>query len=593
MSQIYKANPDEYRGLAWCEDPRISEVWGFRKRNEDDTYTMITRKMIQGAAMWLDDAKNAHAYIRLEQPFSLDEDGEINCSETVSPSIIELTYFEQVMVLFEGEPVIEPGFQNLHQLRNKHEHLLDKIADHHESGTFWRLMNGYTEAYDRNPHKARWGLLRKIVPFVNFDVKLAEELFQASALWTPSWDVKQSDGSRMVEVVIGKLLEDRWIHHKNEIEGFVLFHYPLQFNEVTGRPEIKEGDKGIPVDEYRFNSIHRHIEKQGGRITASRLRQQITSDLVPRNNPIREYFEGLDPYNPESEADYIEEWAGLVPTTDPDYLKWTFKKWLVGCVATGVSPTQTNQQVLVLSGGQGLGKSTVLEGLVPSVLNPEYLYSGPIDPGNKDSLAMLSGKFLINLDELDSITAKKEAELKNMITLNEVTYRRPYATFADTYKRHASFMASVNHEGILSDMTGSRRFLIHKVTGPISYNHSVPIDRLWAQAYHLYQDGFQHWFDNQQDQARIEKHNSSFESRTPEEELLLEHFEPTTNSPHKEIQLTATQITKEMYGGQYPNGLRSSRIKVGQALAKHNFESVEISRQKYWKVRRTKQNSNN
>jgi len=592
MSHTYWDSPDDYRGIAWCEDPRISEAWGFRKRDSAEAYSMVTRTMIQGGTHWFNDDKEPQAYILLDQPFTLDKSGKLNSSRTTNSSIIELTFFEQVMVLFEGAPVIESGFHILHHLRKKHERLLDKISDKQDDDTFWRLLDGHTEAYDKDPHKARWGLLRKIVPFVNFDVKLAEELFQASALWTPSWEVEQSDSSRMIDVVIGKLLEDRWIHHKNEIEGFIMFHYPLRFNEVTGRPEIKESKKGIPIDDFQFNSIHRHIENKGGRITSSRLKQQITSDLVPKYHPFRVYFDGLHAYDPDKEADYIEQFAGLIPTADKDYLNWTLQKWIVGCVATGVSPTETNQQVFVLSGGQGLGKSTVLEGLVPPALNPEYLYSGPIDPGNKDSLAMLSGKFIINLDELDSITAKKEAELKNLITLNEVTYRRPYGTFPDTYKRHASFMASVNHEGILSDMTGSRRFLIHKVTGPITYNHAVPIDRLWAQAYHLYQTGFQYWFNNAKDQDRIEKHNSAFESRTAEEELLLDYFEPTTNSAHKEIRLTATQITKEMFDGQYPSGLRSSRIKVGQALKKHDFDCVEVSRQKYWKVRRTKQNPN-
>ena len=369
-----------------------------------------------------------------------------------------------------------------------------------------------------------------------------------------------------------------------------MFHYPLQFNEVTGRPDLMDNEKAIPVDDYTFNSIHRHIDKKGGRISSSRLKQQITSDLVPQYHPFRDYFDGLAPYDLNKEADYIAEFVGLIPTNDEDYLYWTLKKWLVGVVATAITPDKTNQQVFVLSGDQGYGKSRILEGLMPPALHPEYLHSGPLDAGNKDSLALMAGKLLINLDELDSVTAKKEAELKNLITMNEVSYRRPYGTFVDTYKRHASFMASVNHESILSDMTGNRRFLIHKVKAPITYKHSIPIDRLWAQVYDLYQNGFQYWFDNGADQARISAKNTAFESRTSEEELLLQFYEPTINSAHREERLTATEITKVLFDDQYPTGLRSSRIKLGQALKKHGFESIMISRQKYWKVRRKKQN---
>ena len=143
-------------------------------------------------------------------------------------------------------------------------------------------------------------------------------------------------------------------------------------------------------------------------------------------------------------------------------------------MATVLDDRVSNHQVLVLSGAQGSGKTTFLQGLLPPSL-PSYIYSGPIDPTSKDSLSLLAECFLINLDELDSLSRSKEAALKELITKDTIKYRRPYGTYHENYIRKASFTGSVNHESVLSDSSGSRRFLVHK-TLSVDYTHDVDLD---------------------------------------------------------------------------------------------------------------------
>lgn len=243
--------------------------------------------------------------------------------------------------------------------------------------------------------------------------------------------------------------------------------------------------------------------------------------------------------------------------------------------------------MLVLSGPQGTGKSTFLEKLLPTDLDG-YMYSGQIDPSNKDSKAYLAEKLIINLEELDHISGTKEAELKSLITETIVDYRRPYDTFSKVYPRHASFCSSVNHESVLGDSTGSRRFLIVKVTS-IKYQHTVDMDRVWAQAYHLFQNDFRFWFDSK-DNDRIHAANEDYQIRSVEEELLLEEFEPAPKSNSTTRDMTSTEILKDLYGNKLPNHSHGAAIRLGKALAKHNFVSKKVSGQKKWIVKRKTSN---
>ena len=59
---------------------------------------------------------------------------------------------------------------------------------------------------------------------------------------------------------------------------------------------------------------------------------------------------------------------------------------MVGCV---LDDKVINHKVIVFSGKQGLGKTTWVEKLVPKQLK-EYLFSGTINPNNKDTLVQLS-----------------------------------------------------------------------------------------------------------------------------------------------------------------------------------------------------------
>jgi predicted P-loop ATPase len=144
---------------------------------------------------------------------------------------------------------------------------------------------------------------------------------------------------------------------------------------------------------------------------------------------------------------------------------------MVGLVAGAVNPKVVNQTMLVLVGGQGIGKSTFLYNLLQPL--SEYVVSTVVNPLDKDSIINLAENILVIINELDGINRTKEAELKELITLQSIKVRRPYGRFAQTMVRRASFASSTNMEQLISDVSGSRRMLIHTVT---EIDYKTPID---------------------------------------------------------------------------------------------------------------------
>lgn len=265
-----------------------------------------------------------------------------------------------------------------------------------------------------------------------------------------------------------------------------------------------------------------------------------------------------------------------------------FKKWAVATIACALEDKTANQTVLVLQGSQGIGKTTFLENLLPEPLK-DYYYSGEINPSDKDTLINMSECLLINLDELSSLNKNRESALKEIITKTSIRVRRPYGRYSDNLPRRASFFGSVNDNQILSDTTGSRRFLINQVKS-IDYQTPIDLDRFWAEAYELYKNGFQYFFD-QNEIKKVNEANEDFEVINPEEESLIYYFKPWDKvNEYGYVKLTATQIAAEMNGGTLPNNSGGYVNKVGRALTKRGFEFVKINGVKKYIVTRTNRN---
>jgi hypothetical protein len=310
------------------------------------------------------------------------------------------------------------------------------------------------------------------------------------------------------------------------------------------------------------------------------VRNLLNSDFVQDKDPFRSYFESLPEWTVDS-PDYIGQLAQTIKTPPEQWAEF-LKKWMVAVVACAIDPQVVNHQVLVLVGKQGAGKSTWLNNLLPRQLQG-YLYSGVINPNNKDTLINLSENLLINLDELEYLNKSELGNLKALITQSAIRLRKAYGIYTENFQRRASFMGSVNSADFLTDTTGNRRYLCFNCIS-IDNSHRLNIDAVYSQAYALYKQGFKYWFDGAEI-GLIEQLNDQFLRISREEELLLTYLEkPGAGEPFE--WWTTTDIAVQLKGWAKVDVSDAASVRrLGQALAKHEYQRKSTGNTKPYKVK--------
>lgn len=358
---------------------------------------------------------------------------------------------------------------------------------------------------------------------------------------------------------------------KNEqIEKHLRNIYKFRFNVIKCKPEYKEiSEKGdfLPVDKYFLNSLKRELDAVGINTSTANIKEILESKFADLVNPIKQYFLDLSKW--DGKTDHIKTLCDTVKVRNDKQWSEYLKKWLVAVVANVmVDEKCMNHTCLVLTGEQGKFKTSWLENLCPKLLR-NYLYTGKIDPTNKDSLTCLAEFVFINIDDqLRQLNRKDENELKNLITVNNVKYRRPYDPYITEYPHVASFMASVNGNDFLTDPTGSRRFLAFEVLDiNISAAQALNMDLIWKQAYALYKSGFQYWFSDK-DMEELNANNEAFKVTSLEEELLREYFKPCERKEDATHFYTSSRIKTDI---EEFTKQRLNAKKLGEALVKHGF----------------------
>ncbi len=360
------------------------------------------------------------------------------------------------------------------------------------------------------------------------------------------------------------------------LENYLSKHYEFRRNVVSDRVEFaKKGESFGILNDHSLATLWRDCLRKTSLANLSKdsLDTLFKSDFSPAYNPFQAYFKGLD-YDPSK--DYIEELASTVCVENSEYWIEYFRKWFVGMVANAMIEDRcANHVCLVLTGDkQGQFKTTWLDNLCPPSLK-EYLITGKIDPEDSKEMNMLiSTKLLIHIDDqLKELNRKNENILKSYITVNRAEYRRPYATYPIIKPHFASFCATMNGKDFLTDPSGSRRFLPFEVVEiDINRAQAFNLDKVYAQAYHLFETGFRYWFD-QSEIALINENNEAFKVYSAEYELISEFFSPVAKDDFKSYYalhkfMTATKI-KDYLEQHSRQKLHDKR--VGQALRELNF----------------------
>ena len=325
------------------------------------------------------------------------------------------------------------------------------------------------------------------------------------------------------------------------LEEFLKRRYEFRFNTLRDEVEYRQRDSVHfyfnPLEKRTRNSIALCALKEGLQVWDRDIDRFLSSDFVPLYNPVEEYLGDLPRWDG---TDRIRALARLVPCDNPHWEE-LFYRWFLGMVAhwRGMDSQHGNSTSPLLTGPQGFRKSTYCRILLPPELR--FGYADSLDFSSKLEAERALGRFfLINLDEFDQITVNQQGFLKHLLQKPVANLRKPYGTSIREMRRYASFIGTSNQKDLLTDPTGSRRFICVEVTAPIDTNVSIDYRQLYAQAMHLLYKHERYWL-NDEDEAVLRQSNQEFEQISPLEHLFNCHFSSSPDEKEGEW-MTAMEI---------------------------------------------------
>lgn len=205
-----------------------------------------------------------------------------------------------------------------------------------------------------------------------------------------------------------------------------------------------------------------------------------------RFHPIKNYLNSISWDGQKRIDTLLIDYLGA---EDNNYVRTVTRKILVAAVARVFNPGCKFDNMPVLSGPQGIGKSTLIKRL------GQDWYSDSLTTVNgKDAYEQLQGVWLIEMGEM---MATKKADIeatKHFLSKTEDIYRVAYGRRTSRFPRQCVFLGTTNDREFLRDKTGNRRFWPIDV-GMQERKKTVfddltkeEINQIWAEAVELFKN---------------------------------------------------------------------------------------------------------
>ena len=355
-----------------------------------------------------------------------------------------------------------------------------------------------------------------------------------------------------------------------DLENYLFDNYDFRFNVLTEQTEFrkKDGDTFRLVDQRILNTFCMEARKQGINCWDKDVSRLLLSQEIMDFHPFAHYVDTLP------EWDGMDRVSDLARRVSEDSL-WIngFHRWMLGMVAQwmGLEGQCANAVApLLVSTEQGRCKSTFCSILLPEEL--QHVYIDKFDLSSESRCEQKLSLFgLINMDEFDRYSVRNMATLKNLMQLKKLTFRKSHRSYYSQLLRIASFIGTSNQKELLTDTTGSRRFLCVEVKKKIDCTRPDYL-QLYAQLKAELLAGERYWFTSQEEKE-IQEHNRYFYKQSPEMDIFLRCFR-LPKEGEEAMLLSPTEIFCRLQK-KYPAAFRSSNVvNMGRMLVGIGVERV-------------------
>jgi len=239
--------------------------------------------------------------------------------------------------------------------------------------------------------------------------------------------------------------DKRRLWSDNDNEG--LYWYLEKYYNLTGNGKI-DGALSLHSMKHRFNEVRNYLES-------------LQWDGIPRLDTLF--------------IDYL----GAI---DDAYTRAVTRKAFTAAVERAMCPGCKYDNMLILSGPQGIGKSTLLDKMSRGWFNDSIrTFEG------KEASELLQGVWLVEISELDAFRRTDVSRIKQFLSLRADRFRAAYGRHVKELPRCCVFFGTTNSDEYLQDATGNRRFWpvdvgMQPSTKNVWQQLGGEIDQMWAEA---------------------------------------------------------------------------------------------------------------
>lgn len=226
------------------------------------------------------------------------------------------------------------------------------------------------------------------------------------------------------------------------------YRYLETFYGITGREKL---DMGLLIvsNQNKINDVKRYL-------------QGLQWDGVKRVNTLLSDYLGAD---------------------DNAYTQAVIRKFLCAAVGRAVVGGIKFDYMPILTGPQGIGKSTFL-----AALGKDWFSDSLTTFEGKEAAELIQGTWINEIGELTAMTKQETNAVKQFLSKTDDIYRAAYGRRTDKYPRRCVFCGTSNEGEFLKDTTGNRRFWPvdvgeHPAKKSVWKDLPQEVDQIWAEAY--------------------------------------------------------------------------------------------------------------
>ena len=317
------------------------------------------------------------------------------------------------------------------------------------------------------------------------------------------------------------------------LEKIILSITPIAYNELTDVIEIRDKQGKIKPLEKRDKELFRMEIEKRFKFKAKVIDLDtaiISASDKFRYHPIKNQIIAVSwDEIPRAESFFID----VLGVEDNVYNRECTRKWLLASLTRLFNNGVKFDEMIILQGGQGIGKSTTLQRLSLGY------YTDITEKISDEVTFKVMRTWLVELSELSTMMKTDSDSFKAWLSATKDTVRKKYGSDPNDYPRTFTVLGTTNNKEILKDRTGNRRYWLmycekDKIKSTIWNLDNNYILQLWGEVYQWYKNG-ENLLISEETKQYMEKLSSGALDFNPLEERINSILDMYVPNDWKEI----------------------------------------------------------